>query len=526
MFDLIKDNFKKDKERIIFVIISVFVSYIFAHGFRMSNTMFSGDSLLMIHQNDYAWQISLGRCFQPIWLFIRGSISAPWMIICLSLLWLTLSVYFTADMLGIKKPISLIILSGIMTTSTALIYTNATFVPWSDFFALALFLAVLGVWLINKKKALPVIAGILCLTLSLGTYQAYISVALSIIIILLIKDLYQNEKISSIFKTTVLYVISFFASGIIYFIAWKIFQKAFHIWTSNSYNGLADIGDYSSSSLPSLILLSYKQVIYYFWNPDVFISLYFKGQSLSLVWTYILRAANTFILIFIIVSIIILHISKKNSAINIALSIILLGLFPIGINVICLISKGMVHGLMNYSYIMVYVLAIMLLEELNATNKRILLKTLRCIITVSLFAICWVNSVYANQVYLKKQLQEDAAKAVMSRIVNDIEKMEDYQPGNTKVSFIGSFAGSDELKSPDGFSDIQGYGISDTSLFYHGTEEAMILMELGVNMNIINIRDDESYTDDIESKIKDMTCYPTNGSIEYIGDIIVIKLSD
>jgi len=54
----------------------------------------------------------------------------------------------------------------------------------------------------------------------------------------------------------------------------------------------------------------------------------------------------------------------------------------------------------------------------------------------------------------------------------------------------------------------------------------MILMELGVNMNIINIRDDESYTDDIESKIKDMTCYPTNGSIEYIGDIIVIKLSD
>ena len=45
-------------------------------------------------------------------------------------------------------------------------------------------------------------------------------------------------------------------------------------------------------------------------------------------------------------------------------------------------------------------------------------------------------------------------------------------------------------------------------------------------MNIINIRDDENYTKDIESKIDDMSCYPATGSIKYIGDIIVVKISD
>ena len=63
-------------------------------------------------------------------------------------------------------------------------------------------------------------------------------------------------------------------------------------------------------------------------------------------------------------------------------------------------------------------------------------------------------------------------------------------------------------------------------MFYHGTEEAMIINELNVNMNIINIRDDENYTKDIESKIDDMSCYPATGSIKYIGDIIVVKISD
>lgn len=524
MLRLIKDKLYNDKSRCLIVFISVFCSYMFAHGFRMCNTMFSGDSLLMIYQNDYAWQISLGRCFQPIWLFIRGSLASPWMIIILSLLWFTLSVYFVADLLDIISPASLIILSGIMTTSTAITYTNATFVPWSDFFALALCLSCMGIWLINKRKPLCCAAGIIFLSLSLGTYQAYISVALTLVIILIWKALYQEAKISVILKASISYMISFLIAGAVYYATWKIFQKAFHIWTSNGYNGLADIGDYSSSSIGYLIFLTYKQVIYYFWNPDVFVSLYFKGQSLSIVWTYILRLSNILILTYIIAGTVISHKKNKLMGINLILNILLIAILPVGINIINIISKGMVHGLMNYSYCMVYVLAIIILNNMKNDKKIACLSSY--IITLTLIAVCWVSSVYANQVYLKKQLQEEAARAEMSRIVADIEKMDDYQPGITKVSFIGSFGNSSEVTSPDGFQDIIGYGIADTSLFYHGTEEAMILLELGLDMNIINIKDEAGYDDTVEEAIHDMPNYPSSDSIKYINDIIVVKISE
>lgn len=55
MFNYLKDKFHSDKNRIVLVIIATTLSYLFAHGFRMANTMFSGDSLLVIYQNDYAW---------------------------------------------------------------------------------------------------------------------------------------------------------------------------------------------------------------------------------------------------------------------------------------------------------------------------------------------------------------------------------------------------------------------------------------------------------------------------------------
>ncbi len=42
------------------------------HGYRFANSMFSHDSLLVIVQEDAAWQIELGRFFQPFIVFFKG----------------------------------------------------------------------------------------------------------------------------------------------------------------------------------------------------------------------------------------------------------------------------------------------------------------------------------------------------------------------------------------------------------------------------------------------------------------------
>lgn len=516
MRNLITD-LNNDKKRISISIIATIIFYLFAHGYRFSNNMFSGDSLLMIYQNDYAWQIALGRCFQPIWLFIRGSITTPWLILFMAMCWIGLSVYLVADLLKINNSLLLVFLAALMSVNTALICTNATFLPWSDLFAFALFLAVYGVWLINQKNILLNVIGVISISLSLGTYQAYICVSIALVMILVLRDLYQGNNFSEEWKRVVKFAISLLIAGAIYYVCWKIFQRVFNIWTSDSYNGLAGLGDYSDVSVIQLITLTYNKVLYFLWNPDVFVTLFFREKSLAIVWVYILRVMNIFTFAIIAISLIYLNKKNKTRIWQCTMQAVIVVLFPIGINIVCIISKGMVHTLMIYSFIFIYIMALTLTSDVTEN-----ISIYRYGIIIVLALICWVNAVYANQVYLKKQLQEEASKALMNRIVTSVEAMEGYEAGVTKVSIIGSFEQSPELVTADGFEDLLPYGMGNTSMFYPGTDVAILKYVMNVNMNLVSKNEIEFD----EKQVSEMPFYPSDNSVKYIGDTIVVKISN
>lgn len=500
-----------------FISVTTVLCYLLAHGYRIGNMIFSGDSLLMIYQNDYAWQIALGRCFQPVWLFLRGSITSPWLISFLAIFWLTISVYFLVDILNIRSRFLMAAVSMVMTMNLTLTVANATFLPWVDLYAFALFMAVFAVWLLQKGKKLLACLGIILLALSLGTYQAYICVAIALIMILVMQDLYSKREWKATFKNILRYLICLLLAGVFYYVCWKMFQKIFHVWTSDSYNGLAGMGDYTGVSLPGLVILTYKNVLNYFWNPEVFVSLYFRGISLSIFWICIIRILNVAILAAILISTFYIHYKKKTNWWQRVLQVILLLLFPLGINAVCILSKGMEHSLMVYAFIFVYILAVKLINDMEINNKR---KRHGIIAMAAVLGIVsWVNTVYSNQVYLKKQMQETAAISLMTRIVNDVESMEGYVPGITPVAFVGTFNNSPCLKSDEALKDIVPYGMGNTTMFYIGTDYAVLTHMMNVNMNLIRLTGDE-----IESL--NMPDYPMEGSVAYVGDTLVIKISD
>ena len=508
---------KEKKENLQFIAITTILCYLLAHGYRIGNMMFSGDSLLMIYQNDYAWQIALGRCFQPIWLFIRGTIASPWLISFLAIVWLILSVYFLADILNIKSRLLMIAVSMVMTINLTFTVANATFLPWVDFYSFALFMAIFGVWLIEKKKILFYATGSVLLALSLGTYQSYICVAVALMMILVMQDLYKKRERKEILGKIAGYFGSLMLAGVFYFACWKIFQGIFHIWTADSYNGLAGMGDYTGVTIPELIALTYKNVFYYFWNPEVFISLYFRGISLSVIWTAILRILNIFVLFTIIISVIQINVKRKTNWWQRILQGIILLLFSLGINAVCILSKGMEHSLMVYAFIFIYIFAVKLVEDMECNIRR---KSAGIIaIVVALGMVSWVNAVYSNQVYMKKHLQETAAISLMTRIVHDIEGTEGYVPGVTPVAFVGSFNETLSMETDEAFKDLLPYGTSNTSMFYIGTDYALLMHMLNVNMNLIRLTGDEP-------ELEDMPNYPMEGSVAYVGEVLVVKISD
>lgn len=521
---------KNDKNRILWVAVTTILSYFIVHGYRFANTMLSGDSLLMVYQNDYAWQIALGRCFQPIWLMLRGTLTAPWLLCMLAAVWIAVAVYFTTKLLNIQSKAGIVLLSLLYVSNIAITCTNATFLPWTDLFALALALVVVGIWCLNQKGWLKTLAGILCIALSLGTYQAYIALGVGLGMLLVLSRLRSEVEGKKILLQIGKMIAGVLCAGGIYYAFWKLCQKVFNIWTSDSYNGLAGMGDYSQTSFISLIGKAYQQVAYHFWHPEVFVTLTFREQSLGIFWIVLLRLIH---LVLLVLTVYFLLKCRK----RLYLQILLLIAFPLGINVICILSKGMVHSLMIFSYSLLYVLPLFFMEQERTTESQKIQnnKIPRGVAIISLLVICWVNIVFTNQVYLKKNLQEEAAKSLMTRILTTVEMQDDYKPGVTKVWLAGSFEQSPAITAAKGFEDLLPYGMGKSAMFYGGTEEAMLNYVLQANINLVR-KEDIIGTEDIElgddsidfvdELLEDMPCYPEAGSCRTIGDTLVVKISN
>lgn len=510
------------KKQLFFLAIAfTMLFYIFANGQRFFSSSYSGDSLLMIFQNDSAWQIALGRFMHPILIMFRGGMVSPFLISVLTLLWMSLAVFFLVDFLEMRNMFSIFSVAAVMTCNITLLATNATFLQCADFYALALLCAVLGVWLLNKGKWVCTIAGILAFSISMGIYQSYICVAIALIMIHFIFELLQKVTFRQAVKKVIFCCIALLAGAVIYYIMWKIFQNIFDIWTADSYNGLANMGDYSGTSIFSVIATTYRNVFYHFWNPDTFITMPFRGVSLSIVWVYLLRLCNIAVVVLTVLGLVLVNRKEKTTWWQRLLQVLVVVLFPVGINFVCVISKGMEHSLMIYAFCLVYVLGVRVAEatlmpgKCKGWSRYLIYATM----LLMLFVVSWSNIIYSNQVYMKKDLQEKATHSMMTRIVYEIESTEGYESGVTPVAFLGSFEATDYVPNLEPFKDLLPYGMGKSVLTYTGTEYSYLTYILNTNMNLTRVGNEAPV-------IQQMPTYPTKGSVQMVDGVVVVKISE
>lgn len=499
---------------------SVCVCYFLAHGYHLFQNMYSGDSLVLVYQNDYAFEIGLGRCFNPLWVFFRGSLLTPWLISALAMVWLTLGVFLTADYLALKSRPAVFFAAAALTMNVVLTCLNTAFIPWVDLYTLALFLNIFGVWLMNKKKPAFFALGAVCIAVALGTYQAYITVAVTLVMIRLLLELSDNRLMKEMIKTLLLHAAGVLLGGGIYFVIWKSMQAVLHIGTTEGYNGLAGLTDFSGVSLPAILGVTYGNVFDFFWNPPAFVSLYFRGRSLSFLWVYLFRGVNIAAAAAVVLLLIWRNRENQTKLPHKILQVFLMLLFPAGMNSVCLLSKGMEHTLMEYSFVFWYLLVIKLFADFFRTqNSEKRLRVLRAAAVSGFCLICWINTVFSNQVYLKMKLEEDATLSLFTRIVNDLENFEGYIPGETQVAFAGTFLTSDYIKEPEGFADLSLYMLAKTPLVYPDSEITALKYYLNSNMLLTKVSS-------AGEEVKNMPVYPQEGSIAYVGDVLVVKLSE
>ena len=490
---------------------------IVAHGYCFLNTLFSHDALNNLYIADKWNKAGLGRFFYPIYISLtRGRILLPWLVGLLGLFWTSLAVYLLIRMFQIRQTGWIATVSAICITNPTVYALAATYLHDFDADLFALFLSVFSAYLWKKAveegdgkyKWIFIGVSALVLSISLGIYQSYISVAITLIIFISIRNLLDNEDYVKVIKQGLIGILMLFLTAVFYMCEIFVFSKitGFSALGNNSYNGLGNMSAMFADGFIGKIVGAYWD----FFSSFIKLNSAYPGRIYLLVHG-ILAATTIGVLCW----------ALKNIKWQSKLLVLLLGLLmPLGMNVSYVLSGEMVHDVMRYAFWLVYLLAAILILWFNIKNNisKAVRLTINGLVACCMAIIIMGNIQTSNTIYLKKDLEYQATFSYMTRVADSMEEHAEYIPGETPVVFIGEGAIGRTMPGFEKFENITGVENQSPITFYN-TYKAYFKYVLGRPISLMD-------TDEMEcdERVLQMPAYPKEGSIEMIDEILVVKL--
>lgn len=468
-----------------------------AHMYMFANKLVNHDDIEALFYKGATvtsgrWGLELSRLIFPDW-------SMPWIYGLLTLLFIAVSVCIILRVLNISSPVLQIILAAAVVSFPSLTGTFC-FMFTSAAYGLAFFLSVLCVWFYRKGGLLNAFAAALTLVLCLGIYQAYVSISASLLVILMIQDCLEGEKSPWQILVWGFKALAMMAAAlIIYFIVTLLVFK----FTGTEFNDYVLENVNSGASIPGKIRMAYQN----FWDIFTFRNYYVISTEAS-------RIVHLGLILLVLFGAV-LAAKRKTAPLNWALLALLILLLPLSINCMYLMmSAQSIHTLVLYSFVCVYFLAAVIIEK----NKAISRKVLKDLTALMMCLVVASNIYFANMCYLKMHLQYEAADSFYVSMIAQIKDTEGFD-ANSRLAIIGQ---------------------QDNLLYYAPELDTSLL--LGPSNDLINIYSrenffrqylgfdiafaDEKEIEEISAmpEFEQMAEYPYYGSIEKIGDYIVVKL--
>ena len=492
------------------------------HGYRYVSLGFSHDSLAFAWQPDLEWQISLGRYMQPLyWWIVRGRIAAPFIVGVLSYGYMVGSVYGVASLLDLKAKTSLFLLAGLMCGSLAFIALDATYSHTADVYMLALMLNIAAAWLClrGRRRVPSVLAAVVLLVISTGLYQAYLQVFTALTMVWALLRLLKTDD-RAIPEAAARCAQSFLALMLamaLFFVGYYVVMAVTGVEAVSKANSIGGMKVLSGAALVDMVKTTWKMPLRQLGR------LQGRIAPLARMLTAVVLMTGAAATIF----------TARRSRVSAwqALGMAVLALLlPFGMNWICLFCGGVVHDLMMYAYIVPLLAALAANERawnlaLADEGKQIGKKTraAACVLPLAVLTLLFDRGIYANQIYLKKDLEYDATLSVMTRVVDRIEQVEGYIPGETPVEFLGDILRSQLAMTRPAFAHLgsltgteENYAITYGDTFWMYLEDVM-------GYPIKRFR--ETKNEEQERVTDDMPCFPDKDSVQMVDGVVFVKLA-
>lgn len=496
-----------------------FIIGLVAHGYCFLNLLVSHDSLNDFYVSDQWERAGFGRIFYSIYISLtRGRIVLPWFIGVLTLCWIAVAVYLIAKLFGIKKCGLIFLISGICVTNPTVYTLAATYIHDldADMFAMLLSVSAVYCWYqANQKsemkhKAIWFLLGTVSLSVSLGIYQSFIALSITLVIFCSLKALLERKEFKTVVTSGCTAIGMMAVSAVMYIVELKVFEALTGVSTMNSatYNGVGNVTAAFSGNVVANVFDTYKSFIGAFKN--------FITTSYPEMMSVVLLGVTA----CIIVVIALLGLKEMDWKCR-GLFIVLSTILPFAMNITYFLSGGMAHVLTQYAVWMLYLLAVIFLVWYEKENHPLQVKK-----AVSIFIVCGLfftvteNIQTANTVYVKKDLEYQATLSYMTRVADHMEEQEGYIPGETPVLIIGQNVIGISKPGFERYGVLTGVS-GNGSVTYQDTYKDYFKYVLARPVSL-------AYNDELKNsdEIINMPVFPEKGSVQMINEVLVVKLAD
>jgi len=490
-----------------------------AHGYRYLSLSFSGDSMLLSQVGEEFYQTTLGRFLQPVYWQIRGYITAPLTIGLFATVFLAASALIVVRLMRLKHPLQIALVCGVLTANETMAISNATYLPWTDVYALSLLLALLGVYAFFEWSRGWLLAPVFY-CLSTGLYQSYLPAASTMIILLLTLRLVDGQDLRIIWRQGILSIVMLVAGLLLYAGTLKAVLAITGGYASADYNGVGRVSMFSFSAVPWLLKDTYLTPIRL---------LFSLSDTPVMTWHITTVPALLNIALFGFAGLLLLLRARTLRAGGWLTLMFLIGVLPLGMNFVQFISHGIASGLTIYSYNLLYLLPVALLEQAeNAPLSRLkqtISRAARIAALTCLSLFLLLNIRTANEMALKRDLEFSSTTAAMSRLLDRAERTQGYVPGETPVVLIGMLPSSAISMERPGFETLakaQGmrytYGAAyETSNYWYLT------MALGEPINLVS--HEERMRLSASEPAKFMPAFPQDGCCAMSDGMLYIRIN-
>lgn len=489
-------------------LLTSFVFGFAAHFYRMTNWLPNWESL--VFREDPQHMESLGRWFLSFASSLSTDYELPWLCGLICLLFFGLGAAVICKMFGVEKKLSAVLI-GALTVTFPAVTSTFTYCYVSDAYALSFLLACLGAYFVSKKGLKNAAVGVGFAVLSLGIYQAYITVFAALLTARLIMDLLCGENAAASLKKAGKYIVCAALAVGIYAGIFAVVCAVCKV-TPSDYQELSNAVELKNLSPLSSVASS----LYIFWKFFVDFSTGINAYSI----------VNLAFLALLAVGYSAAALSRLRGGRIFLWAVYSLSI-PFGCSALYFANPELdYHSLMKMSFFIVYIYAVMLYEKFPAKN--ITAEKVKAWAVLTLCSvIVYVNICTANVAYHKLQMAYEKSYGILMRISDRIESLDGYE--KAKNILVVGWLENSESYSVNFPPEI--VGTTDGLIIRHDDEavgQSVLTSALNDYSNIsLDFLSGETAKElKNTERVKSMSCFPADGSVDMIGDTVVVKLCE